>query len=108
VQVTRRGYRTAAQAGRARRDLPGRTDAGLVRRSSRLLTVDELMDLYLDGTLCHAFIPAALDAGVPLRHVQEAGSHADPRTTMRDDRTWTPLDWHAAYIVSAFLAGAGR
>ena len=26
---------------------------------------------------------AALDAGVPLRNVQEAASHADPRTTMR-------------------------
>jgi site-specific recombinase XerD len=33
--------------------------------------------------LRHAFITAALDAGVPLRDVQEAASHADPRTTMR-------------------------
>jgi integrase/recombinase XerD len=33
-------------------------------------------------TLRHAFITAALDAGVPLRDVQEAASHADPRTTM--------------------------
>ncbi|MBO0866226.1 MAG: tyrosine-type recombinase/integrase, partial [Mycobacterium sp.] len=31
-------------------------------------------------TLRHAFITAALDAGVPLRDVQEAASHADPRT----------------------------
>jgi integrase/recombinase XerD len=37
-------------------------------------------------TLRHAFITAALDAGVPLRDVQEAASHADPRTTMRYDR----------------------
>jgi site-specific recombinase XerD len=29
-------------------------------------------------TLRHAFITAALDAGVSLRDVQEAGSHADP------------------------------
>jgi len=34
-------------------------------------------------TLRHAFINAALDAGVPLRDVQEAASHADPRTPMR-------------------------
>ena len=34
-------------------------------------------------TLRHAFITASLDAGVPLRDVQEAASHADPRTTMR-------------------------
>lgn len=37
-------------------------------------------------TLRHGFITAALDAGVPLRDVQEAASHADPRTTMRYDR----------------------
>ncbi|MGO8896407.1 MAG: tyrosine-type recombinase/integrase [Streptosporangiaceae bacterium] len=42
-------------------------------------------------TLRHAFITAALDAGVPLRDVQEAASHADPRTTMRYDRApWQP------------------
>ncbi len=34
-------------------------------------------------SLRHPFITAALDAGVPLRDVQEAASHADPRTTMR-------------------------
>jgi integrase/recombinase XerD len=33
--------------------------------------------------LRHAFVTAALDAGVPLRDVQDAASHADPRTTMR-------------------------
>ncbi|HVM06962.1 MAG TPA: tyrosine-type recombinase/integrase [Acidimicrobiales bacterium] len=37
-------------------------------------------------TLRHAFITAALDAGVPLRDVQEAASHADSRTTMRYGR----------------------
>jgi site-specific recombinase XerD len=37
-------------------------------------------------TLRHAFITAALDAGVPLRDVQEAASHDDPRTTMRHHR----------------------
>jgi integrase/recombinase XerD len=34
-------------------------------------------------TLRHAFITVVLDAGVPLHDVQEAASHADPRTTMR-------------------------
>jgi site-specific recombinase XerD len=37
-------------------------------------------------TLRHAFITAALDAGVPLR------DHADPRTTMRYDRARVSLD----------------
>jgi Phage integrase family len=40
-------------------------------------------------TLRHAFITAALDAGVPLRDVQEAASHADPRTTMRSGQDLT-------------------
>ena len=59
-------------------------------------------------TLRHAFIAAALDAGVPLRDVQEAASHADPRTTIRYDRARASLDRHATYIVAAYLAGAAR
>jgi integrase/recombinase XerD len=59
-------------------------------------------------TLRHAFITAALDAGVPLRDVQEAASHADPRTTMRYDRARASLDRHATYIVAAYIAGAAR
>jgi integrase len=57
-------------------------------------------------TLRHAFITAALDAGVPLRDVQEAASHAVPRTTMRYDRARTSLDRHATYIVATCVAGA--
>jgi integrase/recombinase XerD len=57
-------------------------------------------------TLRHAFITAALDAGVPLRDVQEAASHPDPRTTMRYDRARVSLDRHATYIVATFLARA--
>ena len=59
-------------------------------------------------TLRHAFITAALDAGVPLRDVQEAASHADPRTTMRYDGARASLDRHATYIVAADIAGAAR
>jgi len=59
-------------------------------------------------TLRHAFITAALDAGVPLRDVQEAASHADPRTTMRYDRARASLDRHATYIVATYVAGAAR
>jgi site-specific recombinase XerD len=59
-------------------------------------------------TLRHAFITAALDAGVPLRDVQEAASHADPRTTIRYGRGRQSLDRHATYIVATFIAGASR
>ena len=56
----------------------------------------------------HSFITAVLDAGDPLHYVQEAASHADPRTTIRYDRAQRSLDRHATYIVSTFIAGATR
>jgi integrase/recombinase XerD len=46
--------------------------------------------------------------GVPPRDVQEAASHAHPRTTMRYDRARGSLDRHATYIVAAYVAGAAR
>jgi integrase/recombinase XerD len=52
-----------------------------------------------------AFIMAALDAGVPLRTVQIAARHADPRTTTIYDRRRQNFDRHAAYVVVAFVAG---
>jgi len=53
-----------------------------------------------------AFVMAALDAGVPLRDVQLAARHADPRTTTIYDRRRENFDRHAAYVVVAFVAGA--
>jgi integrase len=52
-----------------------------------------------------AFIMAALDAGVPLRDVQTAARHADPRTTTVYARRRQNFDRHAAYVVVAFVAG---
>jgi site-specific recombinase XerD len=77
----------------------------IVRRIARRA---EIVKRVGPHTLRHAFITAALDAGVPLRDVQEAASHADPRTTMRYDRARVSLDRHATYIVATFLAGASR
>jgi integrase/recombinase XerD len=61
----------------------------IVRRTARRAGIGNVVTPH---TLRHAFITAALDAGVPLRDVQEAASRADPRTTMRYDRAraaWT-------------------
>jgi hypothetical protein len=55
-----------------------------------------------------SLLSTSFDAGVPLRDVQEAASHADPRTTMRYDRARASLDRHATYIVAAYIAGAAR
>jgi site-specific recombinase XerD len=79
--------------------------ARVVRRVTRRAGISKKVSPH---TLRHAFITAALDAGVPLRDVQEAASHADPRTTMRYDRARTSLDRHATYIVATFIAGAAR
>jgi site-specific recombinase XerD len=79
--------------------------ARVVRRVARRAGITKKVGPH---TLRHAFITAALDAGVTLRDVQEAASHADPRTTMRYDRARVSLDRHATYIVATFIAGAAR
>ena len=55
----------------------------IVRKTARHAGIGKLVTPH---TLRHAFITAALDAGVPLRDVQEAASHADPRTTRAGPR----------------------
>ncbi|HJY58178.1 MAG TPA: tyrosine-type recombinase/integrase, partial [Streptosporangiaceae bacterium] len=77
----------------------------IVRKTARCARIGKSVTPH---TLRHAFITAALDAGVPLRDVQEAASHADPRTTIRYDRARGSLDRHATYIVAAYVAGAAR
>jgi integrase len=83
------------------RDAAGR----IVRRVARRAGITKKVGPH---TLRHAFITAVSTLAVPLRDVQEAASHADPRTTMRYDRARVSLDRHATYIVAAFLAGAAR
>lgn len=53
--------------------------ARIVRRIGKAAGINKKIGPH---TLRHGFITAALDAGVPLRDVQEAASHADSRTTM--------------------------
>ncbi|MGI8683588.1 MAG: tyrosine-type recombinase/integrase [Acidimicrobiales bacterium] len=90
-----------AHGQRLRRDGAART----VRRLAKQAGIAKRIGPH---SLRHSFITAALDAGVPLRDVQEAASHADPRTTMRYDRARQSLDRHATYIVATFVAGASR
>ncbi len=55
--------------------------------------------------LRHSAITAGLDAGIPLRDIQNYARHADPRTTSRYDRARHNLDRHASYVIAAFVAG---
>ena len=78
----------------------------IVRKTARRAGIGKTVTPH---TLRHAFITAALDAGVPLRDVHEAASHADPRATIRYDRARGSLDRHATYVVAAaYIAGAAR
>jgi integrase/recombinase XerD len=61
----------------------------MVKRLVKLAGINKRIS---PDSLRHSFMTAALDAGVPLRDVQEAASHADPRTTMRHDRARRSLD----------------
>src|ERR687894_1788915 len=90
-----------AKGGRMDRYAADRTVKRLARRAGIVKRISP-------HCLRHSFITCALDAGVSLREVQEAASHADPRTTMRYDRGRGSLDRHATYIVATFLAGASR
>jgi site-specific recombinase XerD len=89
--------------GRRRLDRHGA--ARIVRRVTRRAGIAKKVGPH---TLRHAFVTAALDAGVPLRDVQEAVSHADPHTTMRYDRVRTSLDRHATYMSLPSIAEAAR
>lgn len=91
------------QDGTRRLDRHGATR--IVKRLAKHGGIDKTISPH---SLRHSFITAALDAGVALRDVQEAASHADPRTTMRYDRARQSLDRHATYIVSTFVAEASR
>lgn len=75
----------------------------IVRRLAKKASIEHHIGCH---SLRHSYITAALDAGVPLRDVQIAARHADPRTTTRYDRARGNLDRHANYVVAAFIAGS--
>ena len=87
----------------------GRMDRYCADRMVKRLAKQAGIDKHISPhSLRHSFITAALDAGVPLRDVQEAARHADPRSTMSYDRARRSLDRHATSIVATFMAGATR
>ena len=75
----------------------------LVRRLARAAGVGAWEELS-PHSLRHSAITFALDAGAPLRDVQDYAGHKDPRTTRRYDHSRDSLDRNAAYTVAAYLA----
>ncbi len=74
----------------------------IVRRLARTASIEHPVSPH---SLRHGFVTAALDAGVPLRDVQDAAGHADPRTTRRYDRGRHSLDRAATYTVASYVSG---
>jgi len=102
TQITKRGYRTVAEAGRARRELQARADSGQVRPSSRVLTVDELLDLYLDDLDADG----RLSAKTRFDYRTSTASYVRPLLGSRKVRDLTPeviISWQRK-----LLAGSGE
>ena len=77
---------------RTGRPLTRQAIRGLVERLARSAGVGRLSPHGLRATM----VTLALDAGMPLRDVQDSARHADPRTTRRYDRDRKSLNRHAA------------
>lgn len=67
AQLTKRGYRSAAEAARGRRELLAQVDQGLLRPASAVLTVNDLLDLYLDGLDADEWLSPKTRFAPPLR-----------------------------------------
>lgn len=102
---------TAAIEGRSRGPVLLGSLGGPLSRHQAWRIVSELgKKAGLDGhvhphQLRHAFVTAALEAGVPLHVVQDAARHADPRTTMRYNRRRHSIEGHATHALGEWLAG---
>ena len=75
-----------------------------IRVVRRLCRAAQITKHITPHSLRHTAVTLALDAGVPLRDVQDMAGHADPRTTRRYDRARRSLDRHATYTLASYLA----
>ncbi len=82
----------------------GRRDVHRCVRSLGRAAVPHKLSLH-PHDLRHAFVTLALDAGVPLRDVQDSAGHASPLTTRRYDRDRGRIDRHATYTLASYLGG---
>lgn len=80
--------------------------AQLRRTVARIAKAARLRQTFGPHALRHSAITAALDAGVEHRHVQTFARHADPRTTVRYDRTRLDFASHASLVLDRVLAAA--
>jgi integrase/recombinase XerD len=74
-----------------------------VRRLGRKAGLPQAATLH-PHDLRHGHATAAMDAGVPLKDVQDSLGHADPRTTRRYDRSRGRIDRHPGSVLAGRLA----
>lgn len=92
IQLTKRGFASAGDAARARREALEGVDAGAVRSIGGGLTVDELLDLYLDGIDADG----RLSAKTRFDYRRNADAYVRPWLGRRKVRELTPeviLSW---------------
>ncbi|WP_157647371.1 tyrosine-type recombinase/integrase [Actinomycetospora chiangmaiensis] len=90
-------------ASRTGRRLTPKAAWVLVRRTARDAGIASWAKLS-PHSLRHTAITLALDAGAPLRDVQDFAGHRDARTTRRYDRAREDLDRSPTYALSEWLA----
>ncbi|MCQ4119906.1 tyrosine-type recombinase/integrase [Rhodococcus tibetensis] len=86
-----------------RRDGTAMTRRSADRVVKRLANVAGIKKTVSPHSFRNTMIVSALDAGVPLRDVQDAARHSDPRMTMKYDHARKSLDRHASYVVSTYI-----
>jgi integrase/recombinase XerD len=93
-------YSCIAGSGRLFGELDRYGAGRVIRKVARAAGIHKRISPH---SLRHSFVTLSLDAGVPLRDVQVAARHADPKTTTRYDRARRNLDGAATYRLTAYL-----
>src|SRR5580704_206495 len=77
----------------------------MIRRTAKAAGLPpELVGKLGNHAMRHTFGTLALDSNTPLRDLQDAMGHKDPRTTRRYDRARNSLDRSPGYALAAYLA----
>lgn len=88
---------TRARTGKAASRLTARLVWYIVTRYVRAAGIKKRISPH---SLRHTAITLALDAGATIRQAQTYAGHADPKTTVRYDRTREDLDKSAAHLIN--------
>lgn len=86
-QITRRGFRTAADAGRERREALSKIDGGQLQAGKGNITVSELLDEFLDGIDADGHLSSKTRFG----YRQSADHYVRPHLGARRVRDVTPM-----------------